>query len=208
MDAHTRWAALGTSSASARAYHARVAAMIAGGADLDAEARVVLELAPPPSRVLDAGCGTGRIAATLTRAGCDVVGVDADPHMIGVADETDPATTHVVADLSTLELPGQAFDLVLLAGNVVPYLADGTLHAVLKRLAAHLRPGGHLVAGWGVEGAEIPRGAARVRPEDYDRLAHAAGFTAVDRWATWDRHSWSPTAGYVVMTHRRAASLG
>ena len=59
MDAHTRWAALGTSSASARAYHARVAAMIAGGADLDAEARVVLELAPPPSRVLDAGCGTG-----------------------------------------------------------------------------------------------------------------------------------------------------
>jgi len=36
-------------------------------------------------RVLDAGCGTGRVAIELARRGLDVVGVDADPGMLSAA---------------------------------------------------------------------------------------------------------------------------
>jgi hypothetical protein len=36
-------------------------------------------LPPPPLRVLDIGCGEGRVGSELTERGYDIVGVDSDP---------------------------------------------------------------------------------------------------------------------------------
>jgi methionine biosynthesis protein MetW len=41
--------------------------------------RLLLDAVPAGARVLDVGCATGYLAAELTRRGCRVTGVDADP---------------------------------------------------------------------------------------------------------------------------------
>ncbi len=197
----TRWAALQHGPEAARAYRQRFLDLEAQGQDLHGEARFVTELVPPPSRVLDAGCGYGRVASELTRLGHYVVGVDADPDLVELARE-DPATRFVVGDLSTLDLrTEQEFHAVVMAGNVVPYLADGTLPAVLRRLAAHLAPGGYLVAGFGI-GDSLPPNAAPVSAADYDRWARAAGLTFIGRWSSWDRQRFTADSAYALTVHR------
>ena len=121
-----------------------------GGADVHGEAALCAALVPVGSRILDAGCGTGRVAIRLAELGYDCTGTDLDPSMLAVARERAPQLRWVEADLSTLDLLAggdPAYDLVVLAGNVVPLAAAGTEPAVVARVAAHLRPGGLLVAG-------------------------------------------------------------
>ena len=197
----TRWAGLQRGADAARAYRQRFLDLEAEGADLHGEARFVTALAPPPSRVLDAGCGYGRVASELTRLGHAVVGVDADPDLIALAEE-DHNTPFVVADLATLDLRHeQEFHVVLMAGNVVPYLADGTLPQVLERLAAHLAPGGYLVAGFSLPGS-LPDNAAPVTTAAYDRWARAAGLSYIARWSSWDKQRFTPSSTYALSVHR------
>lgn len=198
----TRWSALFSGPEAAAAYRKRFLDLEAQGEDLHGEARFVTELVPPPSRVLDAGCGYGRVASKLTRLGHTAIGVDADPHLIALARE-DVDTRFVVADLSRLSLrTEQEFHCVLMAGNVVPYLADGTLPSVLERLADHLAPGGYLVSGFGLAGS-LPEAAASVDLRVYDRLADAAGLSFIARYATWDKEPFVPGGSYAVTVHRR-----
>ena len=166
--------------------------LAASGVDVHGEAAHVAALVPPGARVLDAGCGTGRVAVELARRGYDVVGVDDDASMLEVARRSSAVRWHE-ADLSVLQL-GERFDLVVAAGNVVVFLAEGTEQEVLRRLAAHLRPGGLLVSGWRTD---------RMSASVYDRLSAAAGLEPVDRWSTWDRDPWRDDADWCVRVHRR-----
>lgn len=201
----TRWSALQSGPEAAAAYRRRFLDLERAGHDLHGEARFVTELAPPPSRVLDAGCGYGRVASELTRLGHHVVGVDADPDLVAIAREEDRDTHFLVADLARLSLrTEQEFHCIVLAGNVVPYLADGTLGTVLERLAAHLAPLGHLVAGFGLPGS-LPEAAAKVDLRTYDRLADSAGLAFIARYATWDRQAFRDGGDYAVSVHRRRA---
>src|SRR6478672_5819503 len=98
----------------------------AGEGEEPVEAAFVAAL--QPRSVLDAGCGTGRVAVALARRGIAVVGVDINPRQ--------------------LRLP-RRFDVVLLAGNVLIFLAaPGSEAAVVQNMARHLAPGGALVAGF------------------------------------------------------------
>jgi len=200
--APTRWSALQSGPEAARTYRRRFLDLEASGEDVHGEARFITRLVPPPSRVLDAGCGFGRVASKLTRLGHTAIGVDADEHLIALARE-DTQTRFFVADLSTLDLrTEQEFACVVMAGNVVPYLADGTLPRVLDRLAAHLAPGGYLVAGFGLAGS-LPEKAAAVDLRIYDRLAEAAGLSFIARYATWDEKPFVPGGSYAVSVHRQ-----
>lgn len=183
----------------ATAYAERFRRAAARGQDMDGEARFVATLRPAPARVLDAGCGTGRIGARLAELGYDVVGCDLDPAMVAVAQQESPGTAWHVADLATLDL-GATFDVLLLAGNVVPFLEPGTLLATAHRLAAHLAPGGVVVAGFGLDAAHLPAGAPVVPLADVDAALAAAGLVAGDRWSTWDREAHVTNGGYVVGT--------
>jgi 2-polyprenyl-3-methyl-5-hydroxy-6-metoxy-1,4-benzoquinol methylase len=63
-----------------------------------------------PARVLDVGCGTGKVAVPLIRRGLSVLGVEADERMAGVARGHG---VHVqVAAFETWDTAGQVFDLV------------------------------------------------------------------------------------------------
>lgn len=191
----TRWG-----SQDGGAYAARFDALEAEGVHVHGEADLVSALAPAPSRVLDAGCGTGRVAVRLAATGHDVTGVDLDAGMLAVARDRAPQIAWHTADLATLDL-GEHFDVVLCAGNVVPLAAPGTEPAVVARMAAHLRPGGLLVAGFGLDRAHLPDAATVLDLADYDGWCSDAGLSLVERWGTWERGA--PDAGYAVSVHRR-----
>jgi SAM-dependent methyltransferase len=198
----SRWNDL-TGGDAGSAYAERFARLAATGADLHGEARFCAALAPPGARILDAGCGTGRVAIRLAELGFDCVGVDLDASMLAEARRAAPGLTWLHADLSRLRLPGgdAGFDLVVAAGNVVPLLAAGTEAATVARLAAQLRPGGLLVAGFGLDPAHLPLAAAPVTAADYDGWCAAAGLTPVRRCATWDGADFDG-GGYAVSVHR------
>lgn len=187
-------------------YAARFAELAASGVDLHGEADLVSSLVPEGSRVLDAGCGTGRVAIELLRRGYACVGVDVDASMLAEARRAAPEGHWVQCDLADLDLPEQErFDLVVCAGNVVPLVAPGTEATVVARMVAHLRPGGLLVAGFGLDRAHLPREAVELSLDDYDAWCAQAGLDLDARYATWDRQPWTLEAGYAVTISRRAS---
>lgn len=190
------------------AYAARLAARAGRDADMHGEADRVQALVAPPARVLDAGCGTGRVGIELARRGYDVVGVDLDPSMLARARTDAPDIRWVEADLTTLEdhdLGDRAFDVVVCAGNVVPLLAEGTEARAIQSMAAHLAPGGLLVCGFGLDAAHLPLDHAPVSLADHDRWCAEAGLALVDRHATWEGAPFDG-GGYHVSIHRRSDS--
>ncbi|NGO76690.1 methyltransferase domain-containing protein [Streptomyces sp. YC504] len=198
-----RWQEL-TGGTSGDEYAARFAALARSGKDVHGEARFCSALVPVGARVLDAGCGTGRVAIRLAELGYDCVGIDLDASMLDVARAQAPELTWVRTDLAAFDpaLLGIAadFDLVVAAGNVFPLLAAGTEAAVTARLAAALRLGGLLVAGFGLDAAHLPVPPG-LTVEQYDGYCAAAGLTRVGRFATWDGDAYEG-GGYAVSVHR------
>ncbi len=175
-------------------YEAAFRQLAASGADVHGEAAFVDRLLAgvAGARVLDAGCGTGRVGRELARRGYEVVGVDSDRSMLDVARAEAPEQRWLPDDLAELEL-AERFEVVLMAGNVMVFLAPGTEQEVLCRAAAHLAPGGRLVSGWRTD--RMPR-------SDYDALARLAGLEPVDRYATWDGEPWHDGADWCVAVDR------
>lgn len=179
-------------------YDARWRSLAASGQNVHGEADLIETLlhASGGTRVLDAGCGTGRVAIELARRGFSVTGVDADPSMLAAARAKAPELTWLAADLTELADHVDAqFDLAALAGNVVIYLAPGSEQRVLTQVRDRLAADGLLVAGFSVR-------PDRISVEDYDAVAQSAGFELVSRWATWDREPYRD-GDYAVSVHRR-----
>lgn len=177
-------------------YDRRFESLAATGMDMHGEAALVGSYRP--TTVLDAGCGTGRVAIELARRGLDVVGTDVDPAMLDAARTKAPALPWVEADLTdpTFDL-GRTFDVVVMAGNVLIFVPSGTEEQVIVNAARHLTPGGRLVAGYSLR----PGG---LQPSGHDAYATAAGLVLEDRWSTWDRRPYTPADAYSVSVHRRS----
>jgi SAM-dependent methyltransferase len=195
----SRWDDL-TGGGTGADYAARFAALAASGADMHGEASLCAALVPPGSRILDAGCGTGRVAIRLTELGYDCVGADLDASMLAEARRAAPGQVWIETDLADLDLPPD-FDLVVAAGNVIPLLTPGTEPGTVVHLAAALRPGGLLVAGFGLDRAHLPVEPS-VTLTDYDTYCADAGLSLVDRFATWGGEKYDG-GGYAVSIHRR-----
>ncbi|NMH91026.1 class I SAM-dependent methyltransferase [Pseudonocardia bannensis] len=165
--------------------------MAAAGQNPHGEADLVASYTP--GSVLDGGCGTGRVATELARRGVAVAGVDNDPDMIAAARAKAPSLRWHVVGLAELDL-GDRFDVVVLAGNVVPYMAAPDRAAAIGACARHLEPGGRLIAGFQLQPGWPTLG-------DYDGWCAAAGLEPEDRWATWDRAPYTD-GDYAVSVHR------
>lgn len=180
-------------------YVERFRAMAAAGDDIEGEARFVDALAPRGGRILDAGCGPGRVGGRLHRSGHVVVGVDIDPVLIAAAEEDHPGPTWLVGDLAELDLPARGiadpFDVIVCAGNVVAFLAPSTRRRVLANLADHLADDGRLVVGFG---------SGRGYPFDEYRADVAGAGLVIDlELATWHLHPFTPDADFhVTVLHR------
>ena len=163
---------------------------------------VVLDRLPlrGDERVLDAGCGSGRVteqlAERLPRG--RVIALDGSPSMVKAARERlarfGERVEYVVADLGA-PLP--------IDGTVDAVLSTATFHwvadhdALFRNLAAVTRPGGRLVAQCGGVGniASVQAALADVgdgwlgpvhfeTPLDTERRLEAAGYTDIECWLT------------------------
>lgn len=180
-------------------YHSRWERMASAGRSSHGEADLVE--AYRPSSVLDAGCGMGRVAIELSRRGIVAAGVDLDDDLLGYARLDAPHLAWHHADLASMNL-GQSFDIVVMAGNVLPFTDSEHRAAAVASCAAHLADGGRLIAGFTLSAAIGPTAVAAVALADYDRWCSAAGLSLVERFATWER---APYDGgdYAVSVHCR-----
>src|SRR5688500_12117164 len=147
--------------------------------------------------VLDAGCGTGRLAIELSNRGVKCVGVDLDEDLLSRAQEKAPHITWALADLAHMEL-ARDFDVVVMAGNVMLFCRTAERADVVASCARHLRPGGALVSGFSIQLGDI----SPLTIEEYDAMCEAAGLELAERFATWDRKPYVNGGDYAVSVHR------
>jgi rhodanese-related sulfurtransferase len=177
-------------------YEARFAHEAAHG-EADLIERLARDLAPVAS-VLDAGCGTGRVAIELDRRGLDVVGVDLDDDMLELARAKALSMRWLQVDLARMQLD-RRFGVVAMPGNVMRFCRDIDRRGVVHSCVQHLEPGGVLVAGFGLASSH---GGHAIDLAEYDGLCGDCDLTLVDRLATWEG---APYEGgdYAVSIHRR-----
>ena len=177
-------------------YDQRWESMAARGENVHGEADAVTRLierhvvdrvgadGPRVCHVLDAGCGTGRLAVELERRGHIVTAIDLDPDMVERARAKSSAIRWLVGDLAKLDDVIDAddgYDVIVMAGNILNFCAPGSQTAIVHNLVRHLAAGGMLVCGWSQELREDA-----YLWTDFVRDAREVGANLAETWTNWD----------------------
>lgn len=182
-------------------YIQRWRTMRENGDDIVGEGRTIDAMVPRGARILDAGCGQGRLGGYLAACGHTVVGVDVDPALVAEAERQFPAATWRQGDLAELDLPAAGidaeFDAIVCAGNVVTFAAPGTQRDILRRFGDHLAPGGRAVVGFGA-------GRGYAFDTFFDDV-EGAGLVADLRLSSWDLRPFTDGSDFLVAVLRRTA---
>ena len=188
----TRWELAGEGN---RGYGEHFAQQVAQGTDVDGEARLADALAPRGARILDIGSGMGRVSAALQARGHRVVATEPDAALRAQSEAT-------YADLAVLPHEALAldpdelgeFDLVVVVGNVMVYLGEGTERPVLERVRELLAPDGRALVGFHL--TAVKSGSRTYPADEFVADATAAGLRVVHRFGSYELHE--PVDDYAV----------
>lgn len=179
-------------------YARRWKVLAAQGKDIYGEARTADAMLERGSKVLDAGCGTGRIGGYLAKQGHNVVGMDIDPILIDYAREEHPDVQWEVGDLSNDEVPESDFDLAISAGNVMGFLEQEGREGALRNIFDALAPGGRFIVGFG-EG----RGWTF---DEFLALVEKVGFRVEFKYSSWELNVFNQNSTFLVAVLARPGS--
>ncbi len=140
-------------------------------------------------RVLDAGCGPGRVTARLHSLGLPAFGVDLSPGMIEIARRDHPDLDFTVGSMTSLDLPSDSLAGILSWWSIV-HLPRAVLPLALAEFHRVLAPGGKLLIGFHVGETETHKDSGygghpmsldvyRWKPDQVGSLGSTAGFTLV-----------------------------
>lgn len=145
-------------------------------------------MVPPGKRILEIGCGTGDLLASLQPD--HGVGIDFSSGMINIAQERHPELHFVQGDAHELQLDG-SFDFIILS-DVINDLWD--VQAVFEQLQALITPSSRILINYYSRLWEMPLKAAAglkrahphlyqnwLTPEDVQNLLYLAGFEVIRR---------------------------
>ena len=202
MSEHPTWLQLTSDDPGhSHAYVQRFRRLAEQGQDLVGEARLIDAMLQRESRVLDAGCGFGRVGGWLAGVGHEVVGVDIDPVLIGTARSDHPQAHWIVGDLAELDLPSlgisEEFDAIVCAGNVMAFVEQSSRVEVLRRFRAHLHPDGRVAVGYGA--------GRSYAFDDFLADAATAGLQPDLLLSSWHLHPFTADSDFLVAVLRSAA---
>ncbi len=170
--------------------------------EADAITRLVqTHFAERPCWILDAGCGTGRLAVELERRGHTVTAVDLDSDMVDKARPKSSTITWMVGDLASIDIADR-FDIVVMIGNILNFCEPGSQAAIVHNLIRHLDEDGLLVSGWSQETRSDSYHASQFVAD-----ATAAGARPLEQWKNWDGDPFDD-GDYAVVIMRRNAESG
>lgn len=116
-------------------------------------------------RVLDAGCGTGRMSRYVADRGCRVEGVDLSSNMVAMARRDHGDLVFTVGSLTDLPYPDDQFAGVMLWYSIIHTPPSGQ-QQIFDEVSRVLRPGGHVLVGF--QAGEGTRDVAQA----YRRFGH------------------------------------
>ncbi|TDD32570.1 methyltransferase domain-containing protein [Nonomuraea terrae] len=149
-------------------------------------------LGRPDPVVVDLGCGPGSLSARLLERlpEATVIGVDADPLLLGLGRAAYPHVRFVSADLRTsgwtrllgLERPVDA----AVSTTALHWVSEQDLKSMYAELAAVLRPGGLLLNGDHMETDDATPVLARLERSVHDRQSERVfGANPPEDWRAW-----------------------
>jgi SAM-dependent methyltransferase len=98
-------------------------------------------------RVLDIGCGAGRVALHLQAQGCEVVAIDNSPLAVAVCRERGVVDARLLSITQVSRRTLGWFDAIVMAGNNFGLLANARrARWLLRRFGGMIRPGGLIIA--------------------------------------------------------------
>lgn len=161
----------------------------------------LVELLGPGARVLDAGCGTGRMSRYLADRGAVVEGVDVSPGMLEQARAAHPDILFETESLVDLGGDDGRYDGVLGWYSLI-HLDDADAALAVREMARVVRPGGLVLVGFQT-GSGVRDLGERMRERGL----------AVDRLPRWHREpdavlSMLARAGLVEVAVMRRGPVG
>ncbi|HWD98543.1 MAG TPA: methyltransferase domain-containing protein [Bryobacteraceae bacterium] len=102
----------------------------------------------PGERILDLGCGTGHLTASIAERGAEVIGLDSSPSMVAQARQNYPKLKFVLADARDFRFEAP-FDAVF-SNAALHWMPEA--ERVIESIARALKPGGRFVLEMGGKG--------------------------------------------------------
>ncbi|MFH9812472.1 class I SAM-dependent methyltransferase [Streptomyces olivaceus] len=154
------------------------------------QADMLATVIPDGAKVMDFGCGDGRVAIPMAALGYEVTAVDSSQRMLDRITERTPDVTTVQADADGMasHLGRRRMDAVYALAVLIHHSYTDCLH-IISRLRAATKLGGILILDWPVSGqpaeADSWIGVTTWSAQQQTKACAAIGLESVDSALPW-----------------------